>query len=72
MDSGLLLGARQTEQGCRGEHDATAKMTRWSGGIMRKHKLSNNGGKVQVSMVINVLLLILSVQFVQSRDFRQF
>jgi tetratricopeptide (TPR) repeat protein len=39
---------------------------------MRKPKLSDNGGKVQVSMVANILLLILIVLFVLSRDFRRF
>ena len=39
---------------------------------MRKHKLSNNDGKVQVSMVVNLLLLILILPFFVSRDFRRF
>ena len=39
---------------------------------MRKHKLSNNDGKVQVSMVVNLLLLILILLFFVSRDFRRF
>ena len=39
---------------------------------MRKQKLSNNGGKVQVSMMVSVLLLILIVLFALSGDFRRF
>jgi tetratricopeptide (TPR) repeat protein len=39
---------------------------------MRKHKFTNNGGKVQVSIVVNVLLLILIVLFFVSTGFRRF
>jgi tetratricopeptide (TPR) repeat protein len=39
---------------------------------MRKHKLSNNDGKVQVSVVVNLLLLILILLFFVNRDFRRF
>ena len=39
---------------------------------MGKHKFTNNGGKVHVSMVANLLLLILILLFFVSRDFRRF
>ncbi len=39
---------------------------------MRMQKLSNNGGKIQVSVVVSVLLLSLIVLFALSRDFQRF
>ena len=47
-------------------------MTRQSGGIMRKHEVTGNCGRVQVSVVANILLLMLVVLFVVSSDFRKF
>ncbi|MGD1021078.1 MAG: tetratricopeptide repeat protein [Verrucomicrobiia bacterium] len=40
--------------------------------MMRKHKLLNNGGKVHVSLVVNILVLMLIVLLFLSRDFRRF